>query len=342
MKKIIIFVFTSLFLFSFLYIFFQRKINSAREKEIASIVQMNDVTTQLQKIEEQKRKKKEELSLFFVGDVMLSRDIARKIQINGDQKFPFLSVAEHLSSADIAVGNLEGPISSRGKNQGSIYSFRANPEVLEGIQYAGFDLFSLANNHIFDWGRDAIKDTMSILSSSSIYFSGVGKNYEEANTPTVINKNGYSVAFLSLTNLYPKTLFATKDALGISEYDEVKILERIITMRKENDVVVILLHWGDEYKTNSNDAQKKFGRELIDAGADIVVGHHPHVAQEIEKYKNGIIAYSLGNFVFDQGFSKETMKGLALDVRCTEIHTCSARPIEVLINSDFQPTFSGL
>lgn len=341
MKKIIIFVLISLFVFSFLYIFFQIKIYNAREKEISSIVQMNYVIAKLQKIEEEKYKK-EELSLLFVGDVMLSRGIEKKIQKNGDQKFPFLYVAERLSSVDIAVANLEGPISSRGKNQGSIYSFRANPEVIEGIQYAGFDLFSLANNHILDWGREALEDTMSILSSSGIYFSGAGKNYEEANKLTIINRKGYLIGFLSFTNLYPKTLFATDEKPGISEYDEKKILERVAFAQNDVDIVVILLHWGNEYETNSSISQKKFGRELIDAGADIVVGHHPHVVQEIEKYKNGIIAYSLGNFVFDQGFSKETMKGLALDVRCSDIHKCFAMPIEVLINGDFQPTFSEL
>jgi len=342
MKKIIIIIFLILIIFFFLFFIFKQKINNAQEKEIASIIQMNNAITRLQKIEEEEKNKKEELSLLFVGDIMLSRDIAKKIQINGDQKFPFLSVAEKLSGADIAVGNLEGPISSRGRNQGSKYSFRANPEVIEGIQYAGFDLFSLANNHIFDWGRDALEDTMLILSSSSINFSGVGKNYEDANRVTVIKKKGYLVGFLSFTNLYPKTLFATDKKSGISEYDEKKILERIIAIRKEVDVVVVLLHWGNEYETNSNNTQKKFARELIDVGADMVVGHHPHVAQEVEKYKNGIIAYSLGNFVFDQGFSKETMNGLALDVKCIEAHTCSAKPIEVLINNDFQPTFSGL
>ncbi|MFA5870879.1 MAG: CapA family protein [Candidatus Paceibacterota bacterium] len=341
--KNFVFLFCFLFLLLFVPFFlFQKKLDTAREREEFSIVQMNEVSRQLRIAEEEKKNKKMVISLMFVGDVMLSRSVEKKIQENNDQKFPFLSVAERLTSADIAIGNLEGPISLRGKNQGSIYSFRANPKVIGGIQYAGLDLFSLANNHIFDWGRDALEDTMSILSNSNIHFAGVGRNYNEANTPTVILKKGYKVGFLSFTNLYPRTLFATDDDLGISEYDEKKILEHVAEMRKENDVAVVLLHWGNEYEVNSNGNQKKFARELIDAGADIVVGHHPHVAQEIENYKNGIIAYSLGNFVFDQNFSKETMSGLMLDVTCTEKHTCNAKPVTVLINSDFQPSFLEL
>jgi len=326
-----------IFVSSFL---FQKKLDSALKEEIFSVIQMNNVFRQLRVTKE--KRKKEIISLMFVGDVMLSRDIEKKIKENNDQKFPFLFVAEKLNVADITIGNLEGPISARGKNQGSIYSFRANPKVIEGIQYAGFDLFSLANNHIFDWGRDALEDTMSIFASSSIHFVGAGKNKEEANLPVVFNKKGYKVAFLSFTNLYPKTLFATNDKWGISEYDEEKILERVTMIKNENDIVVILLHWGDEYETSANNYQRTFGHALVDAGADIVIGHHPHVVQEIENYNNGIIAYSLGNFVFDQPFSKETMNGLMLDVVCSDKHVCSAQPFNVLINNDFQPTLLEL
>lgn len=318
---------------------FERK----QEENIARGIRLNqEIAKNFKKREEDLKKQKKPLTMIFVGDIMLSRSVEKKMNENVDVRFPFLSVADRLSKADIAIGNLEGPISSRGRNQGSIYSFRAKPAVLDGITYAGFDVFSLANNHIFDWGRDALNDTMQLLTSSSIAYVGVGKNYDDANELKKIERNGYTVGFLSYTKLYPKSLFASSTKAGISEYDEEKIIQRIKDYKSSVDVLVVLFHWGDEYKTHSNADQEKLGRACIDAGADLVVGHHPHVAQEIEKYKEKTIAYSLGNFIFDQPFSEETMNGLALDVVCSNPHECKANPVYVKINKDFQPEFEGL
>lgn len=287
------------------------------------------------------------LSLLFVGDIMLSRSVGSQMQKRDDYLFPFRLCADTLKSADITFGNLEGPISSRGKNQGSKYSFRADPRVVEGLTYAGFDALSLVNNHIWDWGSDALVDTISILKENKISPVGAGENFDTANRLWVQEVGGTKVGFLAYTNLYPKNLQATQTSPGISMFDMPNILKLVekIRERREVNVLVVSLHWGREYETEAGQQQKEIARQLIDAGVDIVVGHHPHVAQEMEEYtsvqsgRRGVIFYSLGNFVFDQNFSEETMRGLAGEVVVSRSGVESVTTHNVSINSLFQPVF---
>ncbi|MEK7554806.1 MAG: CapA family protein, partial [Patescibacteria group bacterium] len=143
------------------------------------------------------------IELLFVGDIMLSRGVEYYIQKagNGDYRYPFEKIADELRAADLLVGNLENPISSRGKNQGSIYSFRANPKALDGLSFAGFDVLSLANNHMWDWGADALQDTVGFLRDWGIKGVGAGASYRDANDPVIIEVRGVRVAFFSFTNL---------------------------------------------------------------------------------------------------------------------------------------------
>lgn len=287
-----------------------------------------------------KNEREKAATLIFVGDIMLSRGVDYYIRKNNDYSFPFRFVYEKLSDADLAFGNLEGPISSRGRNQGSIYSFRADPRTVEGLKLAGFDVLSLANNHIFDWGAEAISDTVSILSENEIGSVGVGRNYEEANAPFVFFlPDGTKIGFLAFTNLYPETLFAKEDSPGISRFEIDFIKEKIKNLKENSDIAVVSLHWGEEYQVKQNSEQEKLARFLVDTGADLVIGHHPHVVQEVEKYGNGWIAYSLGNFIFDQGFSEETSRGLILKVavKSNKIEDVFAQ--NVRINKEFQPFF---
>ena len=281
----------------------------------------------------------------FVGDIMLSRGITKQIEKYQDNRYPFLKIASTTQSADLTFGNLEGPISSRGRNQGSIYSFRAKPEAVEGLKFAGFDILSLVNNHIWDWGKEALEDTIDILKENEIEPVGIDRNYEEANAPVIfeinlqtsdipkINDNirmsdvqrlnwdigspkieSYitKIAFLAYTNLYPNSFKANGNSAGISDFDIEKIKNEIKYLKESQtaDIVVISFHWGEEYQTRSNKTQQNIAHGLIEAGADLIVGHHPHIIQEIEQYQDCWIAYSLGNFVFDQSFSEETMRSL--------------------------------
>lgn len=281
--------------------------------------------------------------LIFVGDIMLSRSVDIRIrQKGGDYTYPFWNVADALNKADLVIGNLENPISSRGYNQGSIYSFRAKPEAIEGLSFASFDVLSLANNHIWDWGRDALIDTVTLLEEAGIDSVGAGENYEEANRPILREVRGEKIAILAYTNLLPETMEATATTPGLSDFDIPKIMQTARELKTQGYLVLVSLHWGEEYEPQSNSIQQEIARGLIDAGVDIVVGHHPHVAQELEQYANGWIAYSLGNFVFDQDFSPETMKSVALKVELEEGKIVSAILLPVELSPDFQPSFVAI
>ena len=251
-----------------------------------------------------------------------------------------MKIAEDLEEADILFGNLEGPISTRGTKIGSIYSFRMDPQAVEGLKYAGFDVLSLANNHALDYGRVALEDTMTILGDEGIDYIGVG--YEEAFSVKIKKVGGQKIGFLAYTDLGSRFFRAREDHLGITwvqEGDIDKIREDIREAKKGVDVLVISLHSGEEYASLPAVFQEEFSKACIDAGADIVIGHHPHVVQPVEKYRDGWIAYSLGNFVFDQGFSSETMKGLLLEIVIINGKIRKVNLREIKISPLFQPYF---
>ncbi len=284
-----------------------------------------------------KTQERHPITMLFVGDVMMTRGVGMKIKGAHNPLFPFLHIQDRLQKADFTFANLEGPISERGMNQGSIYSFRMKPEVLEGLKFAGFDMLSVANNHIWDWGVDALSDTLTLLKQNNIISLGAGMNEQEANEAKMVNVGALRVGFLGCTTLYPKNLEAFGEHPGVSHCAQETLESEIRALRPQVDVVIVSLHWGEEYQTRSNKNQQMMARRLIDAGADLIVGHHPHVTQEVERYQNGWIAYSLGNFVFDQDFSDETMRGMMLEVIAENNHIREVNPIAIQLNSDFQP-----
>ncbi|MDO8496518.1 MAG: AmmeMemoRadiSam system protein B [bacterium] len=278
-------------------------------------------------------------TMLFVGDVMLSRSVGAYMQQKGDYNLPFLNIADFLKSADLTFANLENPISSRGVNIGSKYSFRADPKTIEGLKYAGFDIVSIANNHMWDYGREAFLDTMTHLAEAGIDFVGGGHNAEEAHRPVVKDVKGTKVAFLAYTEFLQSVVAGTNSA-GISNWNIEQIKKDITTAKQQGDLVVASFHWGDEYQTKHNQKQEQFAKAAIDAGASLVIGHHPHVVQEVEQYKSGWIAYSLGNFVFDQNFSKETNRGLILEAVIANGKIESVNKKDVTISNKYQPSLS--
>ncbi|MBU2101584.1 CapA family protein [Patescibacteria group bacterium] len=309
------------------FILFARELYSIKASFDYSVVAIEEMGKRLAIIEEERVK----TTLVFVGDIMLSRAVGTKMSALDDYKYPFMKTAEFLKSADLAFGNLETPISSQGKNQGSIYSFRSDPRVIEGLTYSGFDVLSLANNHIWDWGATAMLDTISLLEEAEIRPVGAGADYAKANQPALFTLNKQKIAITAYTNLLLESLQATSDTSGLSDFNLDKIKAVVNELKKEENLVIVSLHWGEEYAVSSNELQRAIARELVDAGVDIVVGHHPHVVQELEHYKDGWIAYSLGNFIFDQTFSEETMRGAALQVEIVggDIVTAKLLPVEI-------------
>ena len=244
-----------------------------------------------------------EVELVFTGDVMLARNVERSLRsARRDFSFPFAECAAYTQGADLAFCNLESPISGRGEPIEKTYLFNAPPDALDGIYFAGFDVVSLANNHILDFGPVAMADTLRHLESRGIVPIGITM-LDEAQAPFIRSVRGVRIAYLAYCDPVPKYSYAREFYV----FDErparatKENLARDITAAKESaDIVVVSLHWGIEYQPEPNAHQRDLGRFIIDQGAHIVAGHHPHVQQEPETYKHGLIIHSMGNFVFDQ------------------------------------------
>ncbi len=289
-----------------------------------------------------KNKETEKIVLMAVGDIMLDRGVKYMVDKHGkgDFNFVFENIKSQLLKADILFGNLEGPISSRGLRVGSIYSFRFLPTSTLALKNAGFDIVSIANNHMLDYQGVALQDTMLNLAGNGIDYVGAGKNESEAFSLKIKEIQGVKIGFLGFIGFGPASWKAGDDKTGmawISQSDFEKVKEIIIKSKEQVDVLAVSLHTGIEYQPLPNGFQKDFSKMAIDAGADLVLGHHPHVIQPLEKYNNGWIIYSLGNFVFDQYFSKETMEGGFLKAEIIDKKISNVILEKVQLNKYYQP-----
>ncbi|MFM7088633.1 MAG: CapA family protein [Candidatus Paceibacterota bacterium] len=278
------------------------------------------------------------ITLHFVGDIMLDRGVRSSVNKNfgGDYSLLFTKV-DHLDKADIAFANLEGPASDRGRDLKNLYSFRMDPAVIPAMKGAGISIVSMANNHIGDWGRDAFTDTLSRLTENEIAYTGAGMTKQEAETPTIIEKYGMKIGYLGFSDVGPNGMAAKADSAGILLASDPRFAEIVKNAASQVDHLIVSFHWGEEYKTKNNTRQQQLAYKAIDNGAKMVIGHHPHVMQNTEVYKNGFIAYSLGNFIFDQKFSAETMQGMLLELKIHKDGSVRMKKNTVKLNKFFQP-----
>ena len=272
-----------------------------QEKGVASVVDAVASTTP----------ETPDITLGFVGDIMLDRGVAYNVKKNfkGDYTSLFAE-ADFLKKPDIMFANLEGPISDKGENVGSIYSFRMDPKSIPALKDSGIDIVSFANNHVGDWTRSAFEDTITRLHSAGILTCGAGFNKKDASTPAIIDENGFRVGFLCFSDVGPGFMSATDTDSGIIQASDPDFDAIVKNASKEVNALIVSFHWGEEYKQEHNERQEELAKRAIDNGAVMVVGHHPHVAQDATLYNDRPIIYSLGNFIFDQSFSKVTMTGL--------------------------------
>lgn len=243
-------------------------------------------------------KKDDWISLVAVGDVMLARNVGKRISEHGPD-WPFKRVMHLVRNADLAFCNLECPISSDAVKVNKPICFRADPETVRSLKNVGFNTLSLANNHSLDCGRPGLVDTMDNLKQAGIAFAGAGTTLSEAERPTFLKIGNLRVAFLGRTAIFPENSWPRPDAPGIAFLDNATIEQAVADARSKADIVIVSIHWGVEYRKNPDPEQIALAHRLIDAGASVVLGHHPHVIQPMERYHGGLIAYSLGNFVFD-------------------------------------------
>lgn len=277
------------------------------------------------------------IMLIFVGDIMLSRSVGEKMAKENDYTFPFQKMAKWLSSADLTIGNLEGPISDQGVNVGSVYSFRAHPRAIEGLSSAGFDIVSVANNHMGDWASPAFEDTLRRLTEAGIDYIGGGFNHDEAYSPLRTKINDTRFCFFAYTDLGPRSFEASGDKSGMAFLEIEEAADSVEKYRASCDLIIVSLHFGDEYKDKANLRQKTIAKTLSDAGADLIIGHHSHIIGEAETLGDTHIFYSLGNFVFDQMFSEKTRQGIALVAEVKGKSFVTLVPHEIYINDDYQP-----
>ena len=253
-----------------------------------------------------------------------------------DATFPFEHVKSVFANSDLVFGNLECTLSNANRSSGDYSSIqmRGHPDSCTGLAESGFDVMNLANNHSLQHGKDAFQDTVRMLSANNIQTTGVNTGDHLVGTPTIINKNGLRVAFLGYS-LRPRQYFDY--APDYSEGHGDGIANDIRMVRDDVDIVIVSLHWGDEFIQRPSPEEIQLGRRLIDEGANLIVGHHPHVLRGVEKYNDGYIAYSLGNFVCDMIWDDTTRETAVLQCELSENGVHDVRLLPCYINDHYQP-----
>lgn len=233
-----------------------------------------------------------------VGDIMLAGSGEKAFRKHG-YDYPFIATREILKQGDIVIGNLEAPITSSGDEFiDKRFRFKVRPEAAVALKRAGFTHLSLANNHILDFGAKGLGETLELLDRNAIIHSGAGTDISSARKAGRSNVNGVNIAFLSYSLTFPEEFFAGADRSGTAPgYPQIFTAD-IALEKKTADCVIVSFHWGGEGEDKPKPYQIATAHKAVEAGADIVIGHHPHVLQGVEFYGNGVIFYSLGNFAF--------------------------------------------
>lgn len=237
-----------------------------------------------------------------VGDVNLGGDMSPILSANGFD-YVWTGVRDKLKAATLTFANLECTMSYRGEQvQGKTFTFRGDPAALPAMKEAGVDVVSQANNHARDFGATALVDSLGYLDTNGIGRCGAGVDYASAHVPAYMLANGLSVAFLAYDDIGYAGWYADVGYPGVCDAtDTARLVADIVNAKQNADLVVVSFHWGTEKKYSPDAAQTAYAHLAVDQGADVVLGHHPHVPQGYEFYKGKLICNSLGNFVFSPG-----------------------------------------
>lgn len=256
------------------------------------------------------------VTFLAVGDMMISRGVARAIDRAGSPLAPFKKMESIFRSTDFNFGNLECPISGRDTAVGKGLVFNMRTKDLEGLKTYNFKVLNLANNHAMDQGINGLRNTHKVLDENGFTRLGTGDNLEEAWKPKIFEVKGVKIGFVGVSYV------SINDGSGLARNDYVARMEDRDRLKKAieqlktdgADFIVATMHAGVEYTRRPHQPQIDFAKASIDYGADIVIGAHPHWVQIFEQYKGKYIFYSLGNFIFDQEWSRDTKEGLALKI----------------------------
>lgn len=278
-----------------------------------------------------------------VGDMMLQRGIEDIFIARGEQGLHeiFNDTLPVLRAQDYLIGNLEGAVTEGGIPTPKSYNFRFSPQVLPWLKSAGFDYVSITNNHCYDYGTEGFTDTLDHLKRNGIATSGAGLSPEAAFTPYVTEIRAIPLKVLSV-GAYPreKNGFDGRSQAGVREdrpgiiFSGPRVLSVIRQFSGQDNIDIVIAHGGQEWEDTPSDEQKEFYRSCIDAGADILMAHHPHVLQGMEAYNGGLIAYSLGNFLFPGMYGMpHAEETILLSIGFVQQHPVYIQPYPVKIDN---------
>ncbi len=284
-------------------------------------------------------------TMTLVGDVMLGRGVAAAADRPGAQ---LAATAPRLRRADVTVGNLESTLSRAGAPTQGGDSFAADPAVAGALRRAGFDVLSLANNHAGDFGPAALRQTVRRLRAAGLATFGAGRDLRQARQPAVVTVRGSTYGFLGF-NAIGETPYAGPGRTGaysvsmpprtgpLDRRELRRFLADVRALDRRVDAVVVLPHWGTQYTNVPEPVQRYVARLLVAAGADLVVGGHPHWVQGMSTVGSAVVAHSLGNFVFDMDFMAETMAGVALETTWWDGRLVAVAPVPYRMDATFTP-----
>ncbi|MBD7967048.1 CapA family protein [Paenibacillus gallinarum] len=270
---------------------------------------------------------KESITMHFAGDVQFSGKVEDLLLKKGFD-YPYQHLGSLFTDDDLTFVNLETPVTTGGvAAQNKSFVYKSSPKALKSLAAAGVDVVNLANNHILDQGVKGLTDTLTHLNNNKLSYVGAGLNRKEAYSPVYYEKNGIKIALLGFTRVMPEASWrAEAGKPGVADaYNSTEAVKAIKQANKKADLVIVMAHWGKERQTTPDENQKNLGYEFIDAGADLVIGGHPHVLQGLESYKGKWIAYSTGNFIFSRSATAETWKTAIFEATCQKDGNCGIK-----------------
>ena len=276
------------------------------------------------------------VSLVFAGDTVLDDAPGELIMQGGD---PFAAWADVFAAADIRLLNLECVIATQGQAEDKIYTFRAHPRVVPVLK-RHVDALALANNHSGDYGPQAFAEMLSILKQEKLPFVGGGMDLTQAHAPLIFERRGLRVAILSYNEFHPRSFEAGFNRPGVAWSEDDHVVRDVVAARRVHraDVVIPIMHWGWENEPRSNARQQHLARLMIEAGADAVIGAHPHVTQEVSLHRGKPIIYSVGNFVMKETDNDEQRKGWVLRLELDTKGVSRLQTLPVQIDMQGMPT----
>ncbi|GIO41123.1 CapA family protein [Paenibacillus apis] len=268
----------------------------------------------------------ERVVISFGGDTLFSGKVENKLKQAG-YDYPYKHVKDLFLQDDLTVLNLETPVTEGGTpEEEKTFVFKSSPKAIPEMVRAGVEAVNLANNHILDQGVEGLLDTLEHLSEAGVLHVGAGKNSKEAFAPVYVERNGIRIALCGFSRVIPRKEWAAGKGPGVAAtYDSTQAVKTIEEARDQADLVLVVVHWGKERTVELEKHQTELAHAYIDAGADLVIGGHPHVLQGLESYKGKWIAYSTGNFIFTKSKDPNTWETAVFQASCSKAGDCELK-----------------